>query len=133
VVLVHPAVVAAVAVGMLDGETLVVSGAADGKVRLWDRSGLRPSRVLAGHRAPIWGVGFGELAGVPVVVSGAGDHTVRVWDARTGAERACFDAGPDVIACAFTPDPSSPDGMRLLRLERPLIMSGNVWAALTGY
>jgi len=134
VVLAHRAVVAAVAVGVLDGETVVISGAADARVRLWDRSGLRP-RVLAGHRAPIWGVGFGELAGVPVVVSGAGsgDNTVRVWDGRTGVERARFDAGPDVIACAFTPDPSSPEGLRVLRLERPLIMSANMWAALAGY
>jgi len=88
-------------------------------------------RVLVGHKGPIWGVTIGVLQGIPVVVSGAADDTVRVWDGRSGKTLAVYDADKEVVACAFGPDPDGPPGaVRMLKLERPLTLSGNPWAFL---
>ena len=110
---------------------MVASGAADQTVRIWEPSGERSPRILEGHGASIWGVTVGVLDRLPVVVSGAADDTVRMWDGRSGKTLAVYDAGKDVVACAFAPDPDGPPGtVRILKLERPVTFSGNPWAFL---
>ena len=75
----------AVAVGQLDGRTIVVSGSDDGTVRVWDAAtGTPVGDPLTGHTGPVNAVAVGELDGRTIVVSGSDDGTVRVWDAATG-------------------------------------------------
>jgi WD40 repeat protein len=106
-----------------DGQ-LIVSGAGDGSVRVWDALSGQQRACLQGHTNPVTSVAFspdGQL-----IVSGSLDQTVRVWDAVGGYQRACLQGHTDwVIGVAF-----SPDGQ--------LIVSGSydqmvrVWDAVSG-
>jgi sterol desaturase/sphingolipid hydroxylase (fatty acid hydroxylase superfamily) len=62
----------------------VVSGGADGTVKVWDAATGQEERTLAGHRGMVHSVavsGDGRH-----VVSGSADRTVKVWDTATGRE-----------------------------------------------
>ena len=60
------------------GEGRVVSGGADGAVRLWDPSlPGDPGRELGRHKGPVWAV---AVTGEGLVVSGGDDGAVRLWD-----------------------------------------------------
>ena len=73
------------AVGQLDGRTVVVSGSDDETVRVWDAATGTPlGNPFTGHTDEVSTVAVGQLDGRTVVVSGGGDGTVRVWDAATG-------------------------------------------------
>ena len=75
----------AVAVGQLDGRTVVVSGSRDKTVRVWDAAtGDLLRDPFTGHTDEVNAVAIGQLDGRTVVVSGSDDGTVRVWDAATG-------------------------------------------------
>ena len=81
----------------------VLSGSADGKLRLWDLSGGSPCRLLAGHAAPITSVAFspnGEYA-----MSSSEDKTLKLWEIGGGKDIRTFRAhtGP-VNSAAFAPD-----------------------------
>ena len=81
----HTDWVNAVAVGQLDGRTVVVSGSDDGTVRVWDAAtGAPVGDPFTGHAGGVSAVAVGQLDGRTVVVSGSDDGTVRVWDAATG-------------------------------------------------
>jgi WD40 repeat protein len=81
----HAGEVNAVAVGLLDGRTVVVSGSGDRTVRVWDAAtGDLAVGPLTGHAGEVNAVAVGQLGGRTVVVSGSDDGTVRVWDAAVG-------------------------------------------------
>ena len=83
-----PAAVQAVAVGQLDGRTVVVSGSGDRTVRVWDAAtGAPVGDPFTGHTGPVNAVAVGQLDGRTVVVSGSGDRTVRVWARPPAAGR----------------------------------------------
>jgi hypothetical protein len=82
----HTSSVDAVALGVLGGEEVVVSGGDDDTVRIWGADGRPRGEPLEGHTYSVDAVALGALAGEEVVVSGGGDGTVRIWGAD-GAPR----------------------------------------------
>jgi WD40 repeat protein len=79
--------VTSVAVGILAGQPVIVSGSVDGTVRRWDlATGAPYGAPIKGHTDRVSSVAVGTWAGrPPVIVSGSWDETVRVWDLATGA------------------------------------------------
>ena len=81
----HRGWVNAVTAAELDGRRVVVSGADDATVRVWDlATGTPIGDPFTGHRGRVRAVAAAELDGRPVVISGSDDATVRVWDLATG-------------------------------------------------
>ncbi|MEO3813102.1 hypothetical protein ABGB17_29215 [Sphaerisporangium sp. B11E5] len=124
----HGAPVLAVAVGQVEGRSVIVSGSGDATVRVWDAGTGKPVRTLSGHDGGVFAVAVGQVEGRPVMVSGSGDATVRVWDAETGKPvRTLRGHGAGVSAVAV----GQVEG-------RPVIVSGSydttvrVWDAGTG-
>lgn len=80
--------VQALAVGALGGRPVILSGATDSVIRMWDpASGDSVGRLAGNNR--VRAVAYGEVDGNPVVVSGGDDEIVRVWD-LTDSERPKF-------------------------------------------
>ncbi|MEO1208754.1 MAG: hypothetical protein AAFX78_04345 [Cyanobacteria bacterium J06638_20] len=85
-----------------DGET-IVSGGADGTVRLWDRSGQALGAPLEGHGTWVMSVAFSPDG--ETIVSGGADGTVRFWDRSGQALGAPLEGhGAPVWSVAFSPD-----------------------------
>ena len=76
----HTGSVEALAVSR-DGSTLI-SGAADGTLRVWDIGAGRTAKTLTGHTGPILCVAL--AADGHRAVSGSEDRTIRVWDLEDG-------------------------------------------------
>ena len=66
-----------------DGQ-LLVTGAEDRLVRIWDIKAKKVVTVLSGHEQEIYSVDFARDGAV--VVSGSGDRTARVWSVQ---EKRC--------------------------------------------
>ncbi len=78
----HEGPVNAVAAGALpDGTPVVISGGADGTVRVWRTAGGTPvGEPLRGYGGGVLAVATGALPdGTPVIISGGADGTVQVW------------------------------------------------------
>ena len=83
----HAGGVIAVAVGEVDGAARIVSGGADGSIRVWDTDAAVSDPLgapLTGHSGPVCAVAIGAIGGAPRVVSGGYDGTVRLWDPTSG-------------------------------------------------
>ena len=69
----------AVAVGQLDGRTLIVSGSDDGSVRVWDAAtGTPVADPFTGHTGSVLSVAVGQLDGRTIIVSGSTDATAQI-------------------------------------------------------
>jgi WD40 repeat protein/MinD-like ATPase involved in chromosome partitioning or flagellar assembly len=90
-----------------DGRRLL-SGGADGTLRLWDAESGQEIRAFAGHQGSVWSVAFAPDG--RRLLSGNAGGTLRLWDAESGQEIRAF-AGHRrwVMSVAF-----APDGRRLL-------------------
>ncbi len=81
----HKDGVFALALSQLDGRTVVVSGAGDGTILVWDAAtGALVGDPLTGHTGMVNAVAVGRLNGRATIASASYDRTVRVWDAATG-------------------------------------------------
>jgi WD40 repeat protein len=81
----HKEKISAVALGVIDGRPVVISGSHDRTVRRWDaRTGDPIGRALTGHTEVVNAVAFDTIEGRALVVSGSDDRTIRLWDACTG-------------------------------------------------
>ena len=80
----HTGPARSVAVGQLEGRTIVVSGSRDQTMRRWDAATGTPlGDPMVGHTGPVRSVAVGQLEGRTIVVSGSRDQTMRMWDAAT--------------------------------------------------
>ncbi|KAJ8596091.1 WD40 repeat-like protein, partial [Rhizopogon salebrosus TDB-379] len=84
-------------------QTMVMSGGADGRLRLWDVKGGRVvSNPLEGHSASVrcldWSPNAREVA------SGSEDGTIRRWNPNTGRQIAPpIKTGHDWYAVKYSP------------------------------
>jgi WD40 repeat protein len=104
-VLRHPTAVQTVAAAPTGN--LCLSGAADGKARLWDLAsrGDRPVRELAeSHRGAVSCCAFAPDG--KTCVTGGEDRQIRLWDVATGSLRYTFPDGHRgaLTSLQFTPD-----------------------------
>jgi hypothetical protein len=125
----HNGAVNAVAAAELDGRPVVISGSADGTVRIWDlATGAPVGTPFTRLGDTVVAVAAAELDGRPVVISGGG-IVVRVSDLATGApvgtafteyDNVWAVAGaelggrPVVIRGGEGPQPVGPDALRLI-------------------
>ncbi|AGP54100.1 hypothetical protein M271_12520 [Streptomyces rapamycinicus NRRL 5491] len=121
--------VRAMALALLDGHPVAVTGHGDTTVRVHElATGRSVGQPLTGHTGAVTAVACIELNGRPVAVTGSGDRTVRVWDLNTGTPVGgplAGHTGP-VVAAACT------------ELGRPVAVTGSydgtvrVWDLATG-
>ena len=72
----------AVTAAELDGRPVVISGADDRSVRVWDlATGELVRDPFTGHTGAVYAVTTAQLDGRHVVISSSGDRTVQMWDA----------------------------------------------------
>src|SRR5262249_48393371 len=82
----------------------IISGGADGTVRVWDAMGSgNELACMQGHHGAVRSVAFGPDA--RHAISGSEDRSVRIWDARAGKQTACIESQQGkVYAVAFSSD-----------------------------
>ncbi|MEM7531224.1 MAG: hypothetical protein AAF639_03535 [Chloroflexota bacterium] len=91
----------------LDGQK-IVSGGADGTIRIWCSSTLNPLQLFFGHTGRVRSVAWAGDG--TAIASASQDGTVRVWDAESGQQRKILKGHSGTVECvAF-----SPDGQRLV-------------------
>jgi WD40 repeat protein len=89
-----------------DGQ-YVLSGSADGTLRLWDVETGEEVRIFTGHDDVIWSVAFSPDG--QYVLSGSGlpgseDRTLRLWEVDTGEEVRIFASSRSVASVTFSSD-----------------------------
>jgi WD domain, G-beta repeat len=91
----------AVAAGRVGDRDVLVSGASDGTVRIWDPVTGSPSgESLHRHDHAVYAVATGRTGNRDVIISGARDGTVRTWDTATGNPTGPRLAGHDSAVTA---------------------------------
>ncbi|MGB6163925.1 MAG: TIR domain-containing protein [Pseudonocardiaceae bacterium] len=89
------AVVMAVLSRKTYGEDVLITGAADGTVRIWDAATGRPLDVLEGHERWSWPVVISPSGAE--VATGDADGVLRLWDMTSCSLRSELPAGGDLI------------------------------------
>jgi WD40 repeat protein len=107
-----------------DHDRFVVTGGADGVVRVWDARSGRALAVMRGHRGTVLGVAASPDG--RRVASAGQDGTARVWDRASGRPIAVLRGNRSL---AYQPS-FSPDGR--LVLTAGLDGTARVWDAATG-
>src|SRR5439155_23972 len=88
-----------------DKDRLVVTGAWDNTIRVWEAATGKPTRTLKADQ--IGGIAVAATAGAPdgQAVAAAAKDGVHLYAAEAGKKlRTCGDAGRSVAALAFSPD-----------------------------
>src|SRR6185437_9282158 len=88
-----------------DGRT-IATGAADGKVRLWNPENGMPLPFIASHDR-----GVTALAWTPdgrILVSGGEDKTLRYWSVSSGHQLARITAHDGAVRAIVLPQPTAP-------------------------
>ncbi|RYD69692.1 MAG: serine/threonine protein kinase, partial [Sphingobacteriales bacterium] len=65
----------------------LLAAASGYKIRVWNASSGKLTRVLTGHRLTVTSLAFGNG---PTLASGGYDSQVRLWNAQTGASGGAF-------------------------------------------
>jgi WD40 repeat protein/class 3 adenylate cyclase len=105
----HGAVVTYAAFGVTDWDPAhplrIVTGARDGKVRIWDGATGELLRTLDAHKGFVTRTLFSPDG--RRILSSSMDHTARIWDTLTGREIATLSGhAKGIYAAAFSPDGS---------------------------
>lgn len=83
----HSSATTAVAMGTFADITVVVTGSADGTIRLWELgTNEMVGDPLVGHTKPVTSLACGQLDDRAIVISASLDGSVRIWDAMTGQQ-----------------------------------------------
>jgi WD40 repeat protein len=78
---------------------VIVTGAWDGSITLWDADSLRPRTTLKGHTDKVWALSFSSTG--KLLASASIDQTVKLWDMDTGKETATLRHPHYVYEVAF--------------------------------
>jgi WD40 repeat protein/serine/threonine protein kinase len=108
--------------------TSIVTGGADGTVKLWNATTDRVVRTFAGHTGGIEDVAFSPDG--TRVLSSSADKTVKVWNVSSGS--AVRTLGPfafDVTQVAFSPDGKWIAGANMGEIDKRTV---TIWDAGTG-
>ena len=104
--------------------TKVVSGSADGTVRLWDVATGECEQTLVGHSDDVKSAGFSPDG--TKVVSGSADSTVRLWNVATGECEQTLQGHSRAVGSAGF----SPDGTKVVSASRDKTL--RLWDVATG-
>jgi WD40 repeat protein len=85
----------AVASLVLTDDGRLLSGGADGSIRVWDIASQRALASLQGHTSAVWGLALD--AARQVLVSGSEDGTVQLWDLTTNAATATLSGHTNAV------------------------------------
>ena len=107
-----------------DGKTALCGALYDGKLRLFDVTTGKATKVLPGHTD--WVVGVAFAADGKLALSGGLDRTVKLWDVPTGRLLRTFALKNTILSCVSF----SPDGWRVLSAGADGLV--RVWDTFTG-
>lgn len=80
-----PGMANGMACGKMGDRPVLVTGAEDNTVRLWDlRTGRPIGQPMTGHSKPVYWVSCTVLDGRAVAITSSADDTVRIWDLQSG-------------------------------------------------